>query len=121
MNIGDAMLVLFNAPTDQPDHVQRALQTAWEIQQSLSESIPGYDESELRIGIGIHTGEAIVGNVGTVQRMEYTAIGSTVNVASRLCDRAAGGTTVVSEEVAAAGGDSFKWKSNEPMPAMRNK
>ena len=113
--IGDAMLVLFNAPTDQPDHVQRALQTAWEIQQSLSESIPGYDESELRIGIGIHTGEAIVGNVGTVQRMEYTAIGSTVNVASRLCDRAAGGTTVVSEEVAAAVGDSFKWKSNEPM------
>jgi len=113
--IGDAMLVLFNAPTDQPDHVQRALQTAWEIQESLSELIPGYEESELRIGIGIHTGEAIVGNVGTVQRMEYTAIGSTVNVASRLCDRAAGGTTVVSEEVAAAAGDLFEWKSNEPM------
>lgn len=113
--IGDAMLVLFNAPTDQPDHVERAVRTAWEIQQSLSELIPGYDESELRIGIGIHTGEAIVGTVGTAQRMEYTAIGSTVNIASRLCDRAAGGTTVVSHEVAEASPDLFRWQANEPM------
>ncbi|MGB7345660.1 MAG: adenylate/guanylate cyclase domain-containing protein [Pirellulaceae bacterium] len=113
--IGDAILVLFNAPTDQPDHAQRAVKTAWAIQKRLAEMIDDYQESDLRIGIGIHTGEAIVGTVGTPQRMEYTAIGSTVNTASRLCDRADGGKVVVSQEVVDAVGDTFVWNQNEPM------
>lgn len=113
--IGDAILVLFNAPTDQPDHVYRAVKTAWAIQNKLAEVIDDYESSELRIGIGIHTGEAIVGTVGTAERMEYTAIGSTVNTASRLCDKADGGKVVVSQQVVDAIGDEFTWSQNDPM------
>lgn len=113
--IGDAILVLFNAPTDQPDHAERAVKTAWAIQKRLSETIDDYENSELRIGIGIHTGDAIVGTVGTAERMEYTAIGSTVNTASRLCDRADGDKVVVSQQVVDAVGDRFQWSQNEPM------
>ena len=113
--IGDAILVLFNAPTDQPDHALRAVKTAWAIQQKLTEVIDDYENSELRIGIGIHTGEAIVGTVGTAERMEYTAIGSTVNTASRLCDKADGDKVVASQEIVDKVGDQFTWSQNEPM------
>ncbi|QDT13830.1 adenylate/guanylate cyclase domain-containing protein [Planctomycetes bacterium K23_9] len=113
--IGDAILVLFNAPTDQSDHAERAVKTAWAIQKKLGATIEDYGNSELQIGIGIHTGDAIVGTVGTPERMEYTAIGSTVNTASRLCDRADGGKVVVSQQVVDAVGDRFEWSQNEPM------
>jgi adenylate cyclase len=113
--IGDAILVLFNAPMDQPDHAARAVRTADAIQKRLTALAADNPSSDLTIGIGIHTGEAIVGNVGTPQRLEYTAIGSTVNTSSRLCDRAGGGEVVVSEEVAQAAGSSFQWSRNEPM------
>ena len=113
--IGDAILVLFNAPMDQPDHALRAVKTAWAIQQKLTEVIDDYENSELRIGIGIHTGEAIVGTVGTAERMEYTAIGSTVNTASRLCDKADGDKVVASQEIVDKVGDQFTWSQNEPM------
>ncbi|KLU07766.1 Adenylate cyclase [Rhodopirellula islandica] len=108
--IGDAILVLFNAPLDQADHAERASRVAWRIQEALRSH-----ESGLSIGIGIHTGQAVVGNVGTPQRMEYTAIGNTVNVASRLCDRAAAGEIVVSGEVARQLSGSFELEANEPM------
>ncbi len=113
--IGDAILVLFNAPADQPDHTLRAVKTAWAIQNKLAELIDGYENSDLRIGIGIHTGEAIVGTVGTAERMEYTAIGSTVNTASRLCDIAEGGKVVVSQQVVEAVNGQFAWSQNDPM------
>ena len=93
--IGDAILVLFNAPLDQPDHVLRAARTAWAMKRGLEDH-----PSKLTVGIGIHRGEAVVGRVGTPERMEYTAIGSTVNIASRLCSVAPSGQIVVSAEVA---------------------
>src|SRR5690606_32839708 len=92
--IGDAILVLFNAPIDQPDHAERAVRPAVAIQQRLA----GHG-SGLGVGIGVHRGEAVVGTIGTPQRMEYTAIGSTVNIASRLCDHAGAGEVVVSRQV----------------------
>jgi adenylate cyclase len=94
--IGDAILVLFNAPLDQSDHTERAARTAQAMQQGIAQHASG-----LTVGIGIHRGEAIVGRVGTPERMEYTAIGSTVNVASRLCSAAASGTILVSDTAAA--------------------
>jgi adenylate cyclase len=66
------------------------------MQQGIAQHASG-----LTVGIGIHRGEAIVGRVGTPERMEYTAIGSTVNVASRLCSAAASGTILVSDTAAA--------------------
>ena len=62
----------------------------------------GQHSSGLAVGIGIHRGAAVVGRVGTPERMEYTAVGSTVNVASRLCSAAESGTIVVSAAVAEA-------------------
>jgi adenylate cyclase len=95
--IGDAILVLFNAPLDQPDHSDRAIRTALMIQQRLTSH-----DSKLRVGVGVHRGDAVVGNVGTPERMEYTAIGSTVNIASRLCDSARPGEVVASKAVVEA-------------------
>jgi len=92
--IGDAILVLFNAPLDQADHTERAVRTALTIQQELAGHPSG-----LSVGVGVHRGAAVVGNIGTPQRMEYTAIGSTVNIASRLCDFAKPGDIVVSPQV----------------------
>ena len=100
--IGDAILVLFNAPLDQQDHSLRAVRTAVSIQQRLQGHASG-----LGVGIGVHRGVAVVGNIGTPQRMEYTAIGSTVNIASRLCDLARSGEIVVSDAVLPALQDNF--------------
>lgn len=110
--IGDAVLVLFNAPTDQEQHAEQALRTAWEIQSQLADA-----PKELGVGIGIHTGQAVVGHVGTPQRMEYTAIGNTVNLASRLCDEAAAGEIIVTQAVADACRDEFLFETLPPLLA----
>jgi adenylate cyclase len=85
--LGDGLMALFGAPQDDPDHAVHALEAAIEMQQQL-EVLRGkwkqYDSSDLAIGIGLHTGDAMVGNIGSLDRMEYTAIGNTVNIASRL-------------------------------------
>ena len=108
--IGDAILVLFNAPLNQPDHAQRAVETALNIQHGVVNHPSG-----LSIGIGIHTGDAVVGNIGTPERMEYTAIGSTVNIASRLCDVARPGEIVVSSDVAEQVRDQFELEARPPI------
>ncbi|CAK0766958.1 adenylate cyclase [Gammaproteobacteria bacterium] len=89
--IGDAIMCEFGAPLAQPDHALRALRAAvglrkvameyreWVAQRFTERELPEFD-----IGIGLHSGEAVVGNIGSPIRMEYTAIGDTVNVASRL-------------------------------------
>jgi class 3 adenylate cyclase len=89
--IGDAVMVQFGAPVHYPDHAARALRTAVGMREAaaefrhwMSERFAGRDLPEFNIGIGIHTGEAIAGNVGSSFRMEYTVIGDTVNLASRL-------------------------------------
>jgi adenylate cyclase len=84
--IGDGMMVIFGAPEDDPYQEEHALRTALEMQRELR-LLAGKWESEglrIRAGIGIHSGPAVVGNIGSTRRMEYTAIGDTVNLASRL-------------------------------------
>ncbi len=84
--IGDGLLVLYNAVVEQPDHAKRAVFTALEMQQRLKRLNEEWaDEGfpEIRIGVGIHTGLAVVGNLGPEMRKDYTAIGSTVSLASR--------------------------------------
>jgi len=104
--IGDAILVLFNAPLDQADHTERAVRTAAKIQQELAGHPSG-----LSVGVGVHRGAAVIGNIGTPQRMEYTAIGSTVNIASRLCDFAKPGEIVVSQQVLAQLAEGHRFES----------
>jgi adenylate cyclase len=89
--IGDAVMAVFGAPVLYPDHARRALQAALEMAEKAKElrvwmkqQFSGKDLPEFNIGIGLHTGEAIVGNIGSPKRLEFTAIGDTVNAASRL-------------------------------------
>jgi adenylate cyclase len=85
--IGDGLMVEFGAPLEDPTQEKHALQTAVAMQEALKKLNEGWAKQgrpNLRMGIGIHTGFAIVGNIGSEKRMEYTAIGDTVNVASRL-------------------------------------
>jgi len=84
--LGDGMLIVFGAPAYQPDDAKRALAAAREM---LAEAERMREQGEfpgLRIGVGLHRGEAVVGNVGGAQRQEYTVIGDTVNIASRVQD-----------------------------------
>ncbi len=85
--IGDAIMALYGAPFDQPNHAEQAVRTALEFQEQvkvLSERWEAKCGARLRNGVGINTGEAVVGTIGSQQRLEYTAIGDTVNLASRL-------------------------------------
>jgi adenylate cyclase len=84
--IGDGMMVIFGAPEDDPYQEEHALKAAIEMQSELRGLAEKWKPEglNLRIGIGINSGPAIVGNIGSSRRMEYTAIGDTVNLASRL-------------------------------------
>ena len=89
--MGDAVMAIFNAPLPQPDHALRAVRAAVAIQSAVARvhhQLP--EQLHLRFGIGIGSGEAVVGNVGTAQLMNYTALGDCVNVARRLQEMAQG-------------------------------
>jgi len=100
--IGDAMMVLFGAPLKTPDDNFNAIRCALEMQDAIKifenkwREIKGNDLN-FKIGIGINTGEVIIGNIGSSSRMEYTAIGDNVNVAFRLEEIAPGGTIFITE------------------------
>jgi adenylate cyclase len=85
--IGDCIMALYNAPVDDPDHAAKAIRTGLEFLERTA-GVSARWESRLgvriRAGVGINTGEAVVGTMGSRQRLEYTAIGDTVNLASRL-------------------------------------
>ena len=85
--VGDGILAIFGAPVSYGNDAERAVRTALEMLERLEEFNRKQAEKggvELRIGVGINTGRAVVGNVGSTERMEYTAIGDAVNLASRL-------------------------------------
>ena len=85
--VGDCIMALYNVPFEHPDHAKQAVRTAVEIQEhtrALSEKWRAKAGVDLVNGVGICTGEAIVGTLGSRQRLEYTAIGDTVNLAARL-------------------------------------
>jgi adenylate cyclase len=85
--MGDGLMAVFGAPADLPDHALAAAQCALDMVarlRSVNEALEAQGRSALKIGIGLHTGPVIMGNIGSTKRTEYTAIGDTVNVASRL-------------------------------------
>ena len=85
--IGDAVMALFNAPLDVPEHATHACSAAvrmMEELQTLNQGFAARGMNTLDIGIGINTGPAVVGNMGADIRFDYTAIGDSVNLASRL-------------------------------------
>jgi adenylate cyclase len=104
--IGDAIMAFWGAPTDQPDHACRALACAREMEQTLKrfKQDIGADGEQFDIGIGLHSGEAVVGFIGSPERrQDYTVIGDTVNTASRIEGATRGrGRILVSAAVRAA-------------------
>lgn len=96
--MGDAVMAIFNAPLVQTDHTLRAARAALAMQQAIKEyNLTAGRQDYLSFGVGIHTGEAVVGNIGTPQRLNYTAIGDAVNLAKRLQETAAGGQIILSQ------------------------
>ena len=108
--IGDAMFAIFNAPIDLDNHERAAVMCAKEIQDAFKSSSIGVE-----IGVGINTGEAVIGNCGSSTRFDYTAIGSAVNIAAR-CEsscKTVGVDLIIAEETAKNCG--FELKSLKPI------
>lgn len=100
--IGDAIVVLYNAPVDQPDANQRALDTARAMQTevaALNQQRRAQSAPPIRIGIAIDLGAVVCGNVGSPKRLEYTAIGAPVNTAYQLASLAPAETIYITEQV----------------------
>ena len=97
--IGDSVMCFFNAPENQPDHAVRAVRLALDMQTAQRELIERW-RGRLPlppIGVGISTGETMMGNFGSHRRLEYTAIGRDVNLAARLCGAAEGDQILISQ------------------------
>jgi class 3 adenylate cyclase len=97
--LGDGIMVVFNDPIPCTDHAARAVRLALEMQAKIADlarkwTRRGYD---LGFGVGIATGFATLGQIGFEHRREYTAIGSAINLASRLCDEARPGQIVIDQ------------------------
>jgi len=113
--IGDALMAYWNAPLDVADHSRKAVETALAMQEALplvNERLRADLNLEISIGVGVHTGRAFVGNMGTSDFINYTLIGDSVNLASRLeglCP-VYGVGIAVSGEVKKACGDAFAWQ-----------
>jgi adenylate cyclase len=98
--IGDAVMAVFGAPIAHPDHALRAVRTAVAMQSGiaeLNERRAGQGKEPILIGIGVNLGEVVAGTVGTEDRMEYTVIGDSVNLAARLESNAKPGRILISQ------------------------
>ncbi|NND00782.1 MAG: HAMP domain-containing protein [Gammaproteobacteria bacterium] len=98
---GDGLMAFLNDPLPCPEHVQQAVRMATGMQDEVGKLLVGWQKRDLNLGfgIGIATGYATIGHIGAEGQFHYTAIGSVANLASRLCDEAAGGEILVTESV----------------------
>jgi adenylate cyclase len=134
--IGDAVMAVFGAPLADPQHARQALATALgmvdaarDFEGWMRKRFPKLGDWEFRIGVGLHAGPAVVGNIGSRQRLDFTVIGDTVNTASRLegFTKVMGAPVVASQAVVDMAGPGVttgrsenarvKGKS-EPVPAL---
>jgi adenylate cyclase len=116
--IGDGLMAIFGAPTATQDDALNAVKAAVAMQKrlvTLNEELVRDGFSAISVGIGLHTGEATIGYIGSDQRSEYTAIGDTVNLAARLESNAAGGQVLLSDATAAACGGSLPLRAQPPL------
>lgn len=113
--IGDAIIAVFGAPLADPDHARHAVICAIECRRRLAElnrDSEVFAGHRLKARIGLNTGEVLVGNIGSKDRLKYTVMGDAVNLASRLegANKAYGTSILVSEETVAAAGAGFEFR-----------
>jgi adenylate cyclase len=114
--LGDAVMAWFNAPIRQPDHTLRAVRAALAIRaatERLHNELPPQDH--LAFGVGLHYGDAILGLIGTEKRLEYTAIGDSVNTAKRIQENSGLGQIVISQAAYERVKDAVEVAPLEPM------
>ena len=122
--IGDAVMAVFGAPISKGNDAAAAVNSAMQIQRLLVElnrDATARNWPELRVGIGINTGNAIAGNIGSPRRLDYTVVGDAVNTAQRLMTNAAGGQILISESTARKLGKTGKTIDLERLPEMKVK
>ena len=120
--IGDAVMVFWNAPNPQADHVARACRAALAAKAAGERLNAEFEAEGLKAFVtrfGIHVGEAVVGNVGSTERMNYTALGNTVNLAARLegLNKQVGTTLLASEDVYLRVRDQFEFRAFDAVVA----
>ncbi|MBN2550985.1 MAG: GAF domain-containing protein [Anaerolineales bacterium] len=116
--LGDAVMAWFNAPIPQPDHTLRAVRAALGLRaavQRLQHRLP--TEYHLSFGAGIHFGEAVLGLIGTEKRLDYTAIGDSVNTAKRIQENSLGNQILISEAAFGFVADKIEVRPVEPIQA----
>src|SRR5215469_15608041 len=119
--IGDAVMAVFGAPISKGDDAAHCVEAAVQIQKLLVEmnrDAAARRWPELKVGIGINTGIVTAGNIGSLRRFDYTVIGDTVNIASRLTSNAVGGQILISDSTAEALDGKFNL---EALPKLRVK
>ncbi len=113
--VGDAVMAVFGAPDPQPDHAASAVRAAIAMhrrQQELDRQWQADGLAPFGLGIGLSTGEVAAAMLGSAERLEYTVVGDTVNLAQRLQDLARpAGNTVASEATVRLAADDWKWES----------
>jgi adenylate cyclase len=113
--VGDNIMAVWNAPQSQPDHARLAVKAAWEAQVRLAE-LRQKDNRPIPVqfGIGVNTGVAVAGNVGSAGRSEYTVIGDSVNTASRICSNTPGNEVRIGAQTYSQAKDYLDVEQLEP-------
>ena len=120
---GDGVLILVGAPIQMPDHAQRALDLARRIRHKGLEITAHWSDAELHLGlgVGVASGFLTVGVIGAASRLEYTAVGPAVNLASRLCSEAAHGEVLIDARTVELLGDEARRPELQPGEALQLK
>jgi adenylate cyclase len=121
--IGDCVMAVWGSPSSHPDDAARALRAALEMQaevDALNQQRAASGRKPIAIGVGVSTGQAVVGYMGSSERHEYTAIGDSVNTASRLCNLAKAGEVLASEAAVQRAGSGFQAEAL-PVAQVRGK
>jgi adenylate cyclase len=119
--IGDALMAFFPFPTEAPESfVKKSILAALRMQDSFHQIQATFDKNyseaiHTGLGVGMASGDVIIGNLGSARRMEFTLIGDTVNFASRLCALAEDGQILINQDLALVAGDIFRMEALDPV------
>lgn len=116
--MGDGVMAIFGAPIEQEDHAERAVKAALFMKKQgddLSDKLLEKYDRTVRFGVGINSGPAVIGNIGSHDRLDYTAIGDTVNLAARLESNAKPNQVLISEDTYQLVKNMFKCEELDPI------